>query len=75
MADVRVKALAKVRGVDIGTMYRLGADGKQDPAVLQRLLRSSAEARIAETNGEGIASMDVFPASKEQARALGQHAY
>jgi dienelactone hydrolase len=73
--DLLIKALATVSGADIGAQYRVGADGKQDPTVLRRLLKAAADARTAEARDEGVAMMNVFPTNEEQARALGQHSF
>lgn len=69
--DHRIKALATVSGVDLGTWYRVGADGKQDPAVFQSLLDASAAARAAEARGEIAQLLPVRPANEEAARAAG----
>jgi hypothetical protein len=73
--DHRIKAVATVSAADIGAQFRDGADGTQDPAVLQGLLDAAAEARTAEARGEGMTTFPVFPESEEQARAGGQHLF
>ncbi|MFT3850761.1 MAG: SDR family NAD(P)-dependent oxidoreductase [Propionivibrio sp.] len=70
-SDHRIKAVATVSGVDLGTWYRIGADGKQDPAVFQSMLDAAAAARTAETLGEGVMMLPIRPADEEQARAGG----
>lgn len=73
--DHRVKAVATVSAVDLGRQFRLGADGTQDPAVIQGMLDAAAAARTAAARGEGTATFDLFPESEEQARAGGQHLF
>ncbi|MCX4675153.1 alpha/beta hydrolase [Streptomyces sp. NBC_01433] len=69
--DHRIRAVAAVSGVDIARQFRLGADGAQDPAVIQGMLDAAAAARTAEARGEGVQSFPLFPDTAEQARALG----
>jgi hypothetical protein len=52
---------------------RTGADGKQDPAILQGMLDAAAAARTAEARGKGVGVFPLFPRTEEQARAGGQH--
>lgn len=74
--DHRVKAVGTVSAVDIARQFRLGADGAQDPAVIQGMLDAAASARTAEARGEGVQSFQLFPDTAEQARALGgRHAF
>ncbi|CAM5465117.1 alpha/beta hydrolase [Streptomyces aurantiogriseus] len=74
--DHRVKAIGTVSAVDIARQFRLGADGTQDPAVIQGMLAAAAAARTAEARGEGVQSFQLFPDTAEQARALGgQHGF
>jgi fermentation-respiration switch protein FrsA (DUF1100 family) len=73
--DHRIKALATVSGVDIARQFRFGADGNQDPAVLQGMLDAAAEARTAEAHGKGVQTFGLFPATEEEARAAGQHVF
>ncbi|MGX9884619.1 alpha/beta hydrolase [Streptomyces sp. NPDC002276] len=68
--DPRVRAVATVSAVDISRQFRLGADGGQDPAVVQGLLAAAAEAR-----GADVERFPLFPATEEEARAGGPHAY
>ncbi|MGW4598641.1 alpha/beta hydrolase [Streptomyces sp. NPDC004457] len=69
--DHRVKAVATVSTADPSRQFRLGADGAQDPAVFQTLLDAAAQARTAAARGEDPGVMTMFPATAEQARALG----
>ena len=69
--DHRIKAVGTVSAVDIARQFRLGADGAQDPAVIQGMLDAAAAARTAEARGEGVQSFQLFPDTAEQARALG----
>ncbi|MFF3979773.1 alpha/beta hydrolase [Streptomyces sp. NPDC001828] len=72
--DHRIKAVGTVSAVDIARQFRLGADGTQDPSVIQRMLDVAADARTAEARGEGVQRFQLFPDTAEQARALGgQH--
>ena len=74
--DPRIKAVGTVSGVDIARQFRLGADGAQDPTVIQGMLDMAAAARTAEARGEGVQSFQLFPDTAEQARALGgQHGF
>src|SRR5262249_35202971 len=70
--DHRIKATATVSAVDIGRYFRTGADGKQDPAVIERMLDAAAKARTAEARGEGVGVFHLFP-TEEQARTGGGH--
>lgn len=73
--DPRIRALAMVSGVDIGTFFRQGYDGRQDPAVLRTMLDHAAAARTAAARGEGVQSFPVFPPDETQARAGGRYIY
>lgn len=74
--DHRVRAVATVSGADIGRQFREGADGTQDPAVIQGMLDAAAAARTAEAAGEGVGTFPIFPATAEEARAMGgQHGF
>jgi fermentation-respiration switch protein FrsA (DUF1100 family) len=74
--DHRIRAVATVSGVDIGRQFREGADGKQDPAVIQGMLDAAAAARTADAAGEGVGTFPIFPPTADQARALGgQHGF
>ncbi|SEM20796.1 alpha/beta hydrolase [Streptacidiphilus jiangxiensis] len=69
--DHRVKAVATVSGVDVARQFRLGADGTQDPAVFQSLLDAAARARTSAARGEDPGALPIFPATAEEAAALG----
>ncbi|MFF4749189.1 alpha/beta hydrolase [Streptomyces sp. NPDC002514] len=49
--DHRVKAVATVSAVDLGSVFREGLGGGQDPAVLQTMLDRSGALRTAEARG------------------------
>jgi len=68
--DPRIRAVATVSAVDISRQFRLGADGGQDPAVVQGLLAAAAGAR-----GADVERFPLFPATEEEARAGGPHVY
>ncbi|WP_112238433.1 alpha/beta hydrolase [Kribbella monticola] len=73
--DHRIKALATVSGVDIARQFRFGADGNQDPAVLQSMLDAAAQARTAEAQGKEPQTFDLFPATEQDARRGGPHVF
>ena len=73
--DHRIKAVAGVSGFDVGSQFRVGADGKQDPAVVQHILGMVATARTAEARGDGIGTLPLFPANEAEARAGSQHLF
>jgi fermentation-respiration switch protein FrsA (DUF1100 family) len=73
--DHRIKAVATVSAVDMGRQFRVGADGNQDPAILQGMLDAAAAARTAQAGGSGVQSFPIFPETAEAARAGGQHVY
>lgn len=73
--DHRIRAVGTVSAVDISRQFRLGADGAQDPAVLQGMLDAAAEARSAEARGEEVRRFPLFPATEEEARRGGPHVY
>ena len=73
--DHRIKALGTVSAVDMARQFRLGADGTQDPAVLQGMLDAAAAARTAEARGEGVQTFTIFPDTEEEARAGGPHVF
>ena len=68
--DHHVKALATVSGVDLGDWYRKGADGKQDPQVIQSMLDAAAADRTATLNGNAPGTFGIR-FTEEQAKALG----
>jgi dienelactone hydrolase len=73
--DRRIRAVATLAAVDVGRQIRVGADGTQDPAMLDSLLEGAAQARIRAARGEDIGLLPVFPASAEEARAGGRHVF
>jgi hypothetical protein len=74
--DHRIHAVATVSAADIGRQFREGADGTQDPSVIQSMLDAAAAARTAEAHGEGVGRFPIFPDTAEEARALGgQHGF
>ncbi|NML41932.1 alpha/beta hydrolase [Chitinophaga sp. G-6-1-13] len=73
--DHRIKAVATVSGVDIGRMFRNGADGKQSPEVIQKMLDLAAQDRRAVAAGNEVGTFPLFPETEEQAKAQGRYAY
>ncbi|MFD7497363.1 alpha/beta hydrolase [Streptomyces sp. NPDC059832] len=73
--DQRIRAVATVSAVDIARQFRAGADGTQDPAVIQGMLRSAAAARSAEARGAGVQGFKLFPDTEEEARRGGPHVF
>ena len=73
--DHRIKAVGTVSAVDIARQFRMGADGTQDPAVLQSMLDAAAAARTAEAQGKEVQTFDLFPATEEEARRGGRHVF
>ncbi|MGW5362971.1 alpha/beta hydrolase [Actinopolymorpha pittospori] len=73
--DHRVKAVGTVSAVDIARQFRLGADGTQDPAVIQGMLAAAGAARTAEARGQGVQTFTLFPDTEEEARRGGPHVY
>lgn len=73
--DHRIRAVATVSCADVARQFRYGADGTQQPSVLQGLLDAAAAARTAEARGEAASAFSIFPANEEQARAGGQHVF
>ena len=67
--DHRVKAVATVSAADLGRQFREGADGQQDPVVIQGMLDAAAAARAANARGESMGVFSIFPDTEEQARA------
>jgi fermentation-respiration switch protein FrsA (DUF1100 family) len=73
--DRRIGAVATVAAVDVGRQIRVGADGHQDPAILDALLGSAAQGRSeAAVHGE-IGAFPIFPADEAAARAGGEHVF
>jgi fermentation-respiration switch protein FrsA (DUF1100 family) len=73
--DHRIKAVGTVSAVDIARQFREGADGAQDPAVIERMLDAAAAARTAQARGESLPALKLFPDTEQEARQGGQHAY
>lgn len=74
-SDHRIKAVATVSAADVARQFRLGPEGTQDPAVFQGMLDAAALARTTAARGEDPGALALFPASLEQARAIGgEHA-
>lgn len=69
-SDHRVKATATVSGVDLGDIYRRGADGQQDPTIFQAMLDMAAAARSNEAQTGEVGYFPVFT-TKEDAIASG----
>ncbi|MGW6510376.1 alpha/beta hydrolase [Streptomyces niveus] len=73
--DHRIRAVGTVSAVDISRQFRLGADGTQDPAVLEGMLDAASAARSAEARGEDVRRFPLFPATEEEARRGGPHVH
>jgi uncharacterized protein len=73
--DHRIKAVGTVSAVDIARQFRQGADGTQDPVVIQGMLDAAAAARTAEARGEGVQTFKLFPDTEQEARQGGPHVY
>jgi fermentation-respiration switch protein FrsA (DUF1100 family) len=73
--DPRIRAVGAVSAVDMSRQFRLGADGAQDPAVVEGMLAAASAARTAEAHGADVQRFPVFPATGEEARAGGPHVY
>lgn len=73
--DRRIGAVATVAAVDVGRQVRLGADGQQDPAVLDALLGAAAQARSEAVVQGAIGEFPIFPADEAAARAGGEHVF
>jgi fermentation-respiration switch protein FrsA (DUF1100 family) len=73
--DHRIKAVGTVSAVDIARQFRQGADGTQNPAVIQGMLDAAAAARTAEACGEGVRTFKLFPDTEQEARQGGPHVY
>ncbi|MFJ6740561.1 alpha/beta hydrolase [Streptomyces sp. NPDC091279] len=69
--DHRITAVGTVSAADIARQFRYGADGAQEPGVLQGMLDAAAAARTAEARGAETQTFPIFPETAEQARALG----
>ncbi|HEY9367030.1 alpha/beta hydrolase, partial [Streptomyces sp.] len=74
-SDHRIKALGTVCAADVARQFRVGANGTQDPAVFQAMLDGAAAARTARANGDDPGVLPLFPATADEARAIGgEHA-
>ncbi|MEV0719463.1 alpha/beta hydrolase [Asanoa sp. NPDC050611] len=73
--DHRIRAVATVSAADIGRQFRVGADGTQDPRVIDGMLAAAANARTVEASGAPARTFEIFPATEEQARAGGEHVF
>jgi fermentation-respiration switch protein FrsA (DUF1100 family) len=73
--DHRIKVFGAVSAVDIARQFRFGADGAQDPAVLDGMLDRAAAARTAEAHGRSAETFPLFPGSEQEARGMGPHVY
>ena len=62
--DQRIKAIATVSLADIARQFRFGADGTQDPRVLQGMLAQGQEG-----------GFELFPATEDEAKAAGPHVH
>lgn len=73
--DPRIRAVGAVSAVDMSRQFRFGADGAQDPAVVEGMLAAASAARTAEARGADVQRFPVFPATEEEARAGGPHVH
>lgn len=73
--DRRIRAVATIAAVDVGQQIRVGADGTQDPAVINALLEGAAAARTRAAKGKDGGNFPIFPASEAEARAGGLHVF
>lgn len=73
--DRRIKAVATVAAVDVGLQIRAGADGTQDPSVLDALLENAARERSKAYGGHEMGGFPIFPATEEEARAGSLHLF
>ncbi|MGW3108864.1 alpha/beta hydrolase [Streptomyces sp. NPDC001100] len=73
--DPRIRAVGTVSAADMSRQFRLGADGAQDPAVVEGMLAAASAARTAEARGADVQRFPVFPSTEEEARAGGPHVY
>ncbi|MFJ8542363.1 alpha/beta hydrolase [Streptomyces sp. NPDC093586] len=64
--DHRIKAVATVSAVDLGSVFREGLGRTQDPAVLQALLDRAAAARTAEAHGAAPERVAWIPDDAEE---------
>ncbi|UNI24557.1 hypothetical protein JDV02_010292 [Purpureocillium takamizusanense] len=73
--DIRIKAVATVSGVDLGSFMRKGFNGKQDPSVLKSQLEQAARARTAAAGGADAGGFSLFPPDEATAKGWGKYAY
>ncbi|MFC0104361.1 alpha/beta hydrolase [Sphingopyxis terrae] len=73
--DTRISAVATVAAVDVGRQVRVGANGAQDPALLQALLDGAAQARSEAAVTGKIEGFPIFPADEASARAGDLHLF
>ncbi|OAQ79600.1 dienelactone hydrolase domain-containing protein [Purpureocillium lilacinum] len=73
--DIRIRAVATVSGVDLGSFIRKGFNGKQDPSVLRTQLEQAARARTAAAAGADAEGFPLFPPDEETAKGWGKYAY
>ncbi|KND90033.1 Uncharacterized protein YcjY [Tolypocladium ophioglossoides CBS 100239] len=73
--DICVKAIATVSGVDLGSFFRKGYNGQQDPSIFKAQLENAARARTAAAAGAKMESFPVFPTEEATARQLGGYVY
>ncbi|KAJ6439293.1 dienelactone hydrolase domain-containing protein [Purpureocillium lavendulum] len=73
--DIRIKAVATVSGVDLGSFIRKGYNGKQDPSVLKMQLEHAAVARTASAGSAEAQTFPLFPPDEATARQLGPYVY
>lgn len=73
--DPRIGAVATVAAVDVGRQVRVGADGRQDPALLRALLEGAAQARDRGAASGEIEGFAIFPPDEASARTGGPHVF
>jgi fermentation-respiration switch protein FrsA (DUF1100 family) len=64
--DHRVKAVATVSAVDLGSVFREGLGRAQDPAILQAMLDQAGAARTAEARGANPQLMPWIPDNADE---------
>ena len=73
--DRRIGAVATVVAVDVGRQLRVGADGRQDPALIGALLEGAAHARDRAAASGEIDGFAIFPPDEASARAGSLHLF
>ncbi|MER8029710.1 alpha/beta hydrolase [Streptomyces bauhiniae] len=68
--DLRIKAVAGVSSVDVGSMFRDGLFGEQTPEALRGLLAEAGHARTEEAQGKDVRRQRIFPATWEEIAPL-----